>query len=153
MKSRCPGFFLGVNYSLQTKILLGSKTTIMTQNELKTTTNYAQVGEAISHDLAAKMVKDYQDACPTETEFFFIGKDIINQILSQQGCVGIRFYNAIDETGKHTLVYVGYDIKGEIIVEYSVVDNNGRLSRVEALVGDRSGTGTETTTTNSWFSK
>ena len=123
----------------------------MTQNELKITKNYAEVGEAISHELAAKMVKDFQDARPNDAEFFYIGKDIINQILSQQGCVGMRFYNAFDETGKQTLVYVGYDNKGQTIAEYTVVDNNGRLTRVEALVGDRSGTGTDTATSNSWF--
>ena len=122
------------------------------QNELQTKVNYAEVGEAISHDLAAKMIKDYQDANTTAFDFFVIGKNIINEILSQPGCIGMRIYNALDETGKQTLVYVGVDNKGQSIVEYSAVNNDGKLHRLPAIVADKVGTGTETTS-NSWFSK
>jgi hypothetical protein len=123
----------------------------MMQNELQTKVNYAEVGEAISHDLAAKMVKNYQDLRPNDTEFFFIGRTIIDQILSQPDCVGIRFYNAINEDGAQTLVYVGYDVNGQALVEYTTVNGNGQLSRLPAIVADRSVGGTDTTTTTSWF--
>lgn len=36
-------------------------------------------------------------------------KEIIEQILNQEGCAGIRIYNALNEEGKITFVLVGYD--------------------------------------------
>ncbi len=123
----------------------------MTKNELSTKVDYTQVGEEISHDLAAKMIKDYQDAYPSESDFFFTGKNIITKLLAQPGCVGMRIYNAIDQTtGKPTLVYVGINENGQPILEYSAVNNDGRLERLKAMAVDKNGTGTEVTT-SSWF--
>ncbi len=118
----------------------------MIKNQPTSAVNYAQVGEAISHELAGKMVKDYQDAHPAETHLCFtVGKNIIEQILAQPGCVAMRFYNAIDENGKQTLVYAGVDEKGYTIMEYPAVNEEGKLGRVEALIGDKSGI------TAAWF--
>lgn len=36
-------------------------------------------------------------------------KNIIEQILNQDGCEGIRIYNALNDEGKITFVLVGYD--------------------------------------------
>jgi hypothetical protein len=108
----------------------------MTKTELLTE-DFATLGEAISHDLGAKMVKDFQDANPEATEWYYIGKNIISQILSQPDCVGIRFYNALNEEGKTTLVYVGVDSKGKSIYEYTVVGADGELSKDKAIVADR----------------
>jgi hypothetical protein len=100
--------------------------------------NYANVGEAIDHELGAKMVKNYQDAHPNETaQCFNVGKNIIEQVLAQPGCVAIRIYNAMDNSGKHTLVYVGVDDSGNAIFEYPAINEEGKLGRVEALVGDK----------------
>jgi hypothetical protein len=99
---------------------------------------FAAVGAPISHELGAKMVKDFQDKYPAHQEYFEIGSDIISQILSQPGCEGLRLYNGMDSEGNVSLVYVGVDRKGNPIVEYTVVGSEGRLSRVEALIGDQS---------------
>jgi hypothetical protein len=99
--------------------------------------NYAQVGEAISHQLAEKMVKDYNDAHPTEQYCFNVGRNIIEQILQQPGCVGLRLFKAINEEGKETIVYAGINVNGDPIVEYSAVNGDGQLGKVEALIGDR----------------
>jgi hypothetical protein len=101
--------------------------------------NYANVGEAIDHELGAKMVKNYQDANPNQiAQCFSVGKNIIEQILAQPGCVAMRIYNAMDDSGQHTLVYAGVDEKGNTILEYPVIDEAGKLGKVEALLGDRS---------------
>ncbi len=55
----------------------------------------------------------------------FFGMNIINSILAQPGCVGIRVYYAIDDAGKKQLVVVGADanendLHGGIIAERSV---------------------------------
>jgi len=39
----------------------------------------------------------------------FFGKDIINSILAQTGCMGIRIYYGIDGSGKPALIMVGSD--------------------------------------------
>ena len=115
--------------------------------------NYSEVGALIDQDLAAKMVKDFQDAYPGQQDCFSIGKEIIAKILSQPGVEGLRLYNGMDENGNVSLVYVGADAKGNPVMEYTVVGGEGKLMRVTALIGDEStpiggGTGTGW----SWFS-
>ena len=105
--------------------------TELLQKDLKT------VGEEISHELGAQMVKDYQVANPNDTKDYYIGRNIIEHVLAQPGCVGIRFYNAYNEEGKKTLVYIGVDAAGKGIFKYTVVDNQGALVTSDACVGDR----------------
>ncbi len=131
------GFFLRVIHILKTKPFL-LKLTIMTQNEILTA-NLAAVGEDIGQELGAKMVKDFQDAYPTETQWFNVGKNIINNILSQPNCAGIRFYNALDETGQKTLVIVGLDEDENIICEYSTINSDGVIGKHVGIVADRVG--------------
>jgi hypothetical protein len=50
----------------------------------------------------------YRTASPGETKGHFIGKDIINDILEQVGCKGIRIYYGLDGTEKK-LLFVGTD--------------------------------------------
>jgi hypothetical protein len=97
------------------------------------------VGEEISHELGAEMVKDYQVANPTDVKGYFIGNDILKKIMDQPCCVGIRFYNAYNEMGNKTLVCVGVDEAGKNIVEYRVVDAEGRLESQKGIVADRNG--------------
>lgn len=106
------------------------------QTEL-TTKTIAQVGEAISHDLGAQMIGDYQAANPTDTKNYQIGRNILEQILAQPSCAGIKFYNAYNEAGRKTLVYVGIDHTGKSIVSHTVVTNEGGLSIEKAIVADR----------------
>jgi hypothetical protein len=95
------------------------------------------VGEEITHELGAQMVKDFQVANPLEVKSYYIGKNIISQILAQPGCVGIKFYNAYNEAGKRTLVYVGVDEFGKNIMEYTLVNNDGSFDQKKAIVADR----------------
>ena len=99
---------------------------------------YEEIGQAIDHDLAAKMVKDFNDAHPELEKTFTIGKTIIEQILAQPGCVALRVYNAINEYGKTTLVYCGLNENGDIINKYPVVREDGKIYITEGLIGDRS---------------
>ena len=108
----------------------------MMQNVLLTK-NVAAMGEEISHDLGAKLVKDFQDANPTDVTCYNVGKTVLEQILAQPGCSGIRFYNALNEEGNKTLVYVGINEQGENIVEYNVINSTGQLAAQKAIVADR----------------
>lgn len=105
--------------------------TELLQKDLKT------VGEEISHELGAQMVKDYQVANPNDVKTYYVGRNIIEQILAQPGCVGIRFYNAYNEKGEKTMVYVGVDASGKGIFKYTLIDDKGALVTSQAIVADR----------------
>lgn len=101
--------------------------------------NLALVGEEISHELGAQMVKDYQVANPADVKAYYIGRNILEQLLAQPGCVGIRFFNAYNELGDKTLVYVGVNEAGKSIFEYTVVNGEGNITTQKAMVADRAG--------------
>jgi len=59
-------------------------------------------------------------ASPIIAQYF--GEDIIQSILDQSGCVGIRFYYAIDGGGKNTLIMVGVDTDENDMISGIVAD-------------------------------
>lgn len=122
------------------------------QTETLQKKNLALVGEEISHELGAQMVKDFQVANPLEVKSYYIGKNIISQILAQPGCVGIKFYNAYNEVGQKTLVYVGVDEFGKNIIEYTIVNTEGSFDQQKAIVADkvRAGSGSSSVLDDLW---
>lgn len=105
---------------------------------VKSQIDFPSIGEQISHELAAKMVKNHHDTHSIDdSNSYYIGRNIIDQMLAQPGCVGIRFFDAINEAGKKTLVYVGIDAKGKSILEYSTVNDQGKLAVVEGMSADK----------------
>ncbi|MEO5641909.1 MAG: hypothetical protein ABIQ40_00550 [Bacteroidia bacterium] len=69
-------------------------------------------GEAITLSEASEWTANYRAADPTGIKAFFYGKAILNSILAQEYCVGIRIYYAIDDDGGKQLVLVGVDASG-----------------------------------------
>ncbi|MBO9563041.1 MAG: hypothetical protein J7621_09720 [Niastella sp.] len=109
----------------------------MMQNELITKRPMAEIGEEVGYQLGTEFISNYRNANPNETLSYVIGKNIIEKILAQPGCEGIHFYNAINEYGKKTLVYVGIDKDGKNIFEYTAVNNEGNITNEGGIVGDR----------------
>jgi len=66
-------------------------------------------GKAISLNLGAQMTGNYRNNNPGEILGHFFGRDILKQILDQEGCMGIRLYYAEDDDGNKELVIVGAD--------------------------------------------
>ncbi|MDG1332612.1 MAG: hypothetical protein P8P74_09800 [Crocinitomicaceae bacterium] len=66
-------------------------------------------GGAITLSEGAALTKEHRLRNPTAHKGHFFGKEILNQILDQEGCMGIRFYNGQDEDGNRQLVIVGAD--------------------------------------------
>jgi len=97
----------------------------------------SMIGEEIGLELGKEMVRDFQVAHPNEIQFFNVGKNIINQILNQPGCEGIRFYNAYNEVGEKTLVYVGLTSEGKTLLTYTAINSIGEITKVPAIVADR----------------
>jgi hypothetical protein len=105
--------------------------------QTKLSTKIEAIGEEIGLELGTQMVKSYQQANPSDVHSYLIGRNIIEQILAQPGCVGIQFYNAYNEIGEKTLVYVGVDEFGKSILEYKVVNSAGQLNLEKGIVADR----------------
>src|SRR5690348_7102268 len=110
----------------------------MMQTELLTKRNIATIGEEITHELGAELVTNYRKAHPNDVQGYIIGKEILNQILAQPGCAGIQFYNAINELGQKTLVYVGLDQNGKQLINYTVVTTDAQIQTEKGIVADRS---------------
>ena len=100
--------------------------------------DFKAVGEQISHELAAKMVKDHHDGHTLDgSNSYVIGKSIIEKVLAQPGCVAIRFFDALNEAGNKTLVYIGLDSKGKSIVQYTSVNEHGKIAVTEGMANDK----------------
>lgn len=73
----------------------------------------ATTAHEIELNLAAEMTKRYRDQMPPEgRKGGFFGAEAIQQLLDQEGCIGIRYYYAIDSNGSPTIVLVGVDAHG-----------------------------------------
>ena len=108
----------------------------MTQTTLQTR-NLAQVGENIGIDEGIKLVNNFRDANPDATPGYYIGRNIIDQILNQPGCVGINFRKCLSEINEEHLVYTGVDSDGQDLLEYSVVTTTGDIVKYDGIVADK----------------
>jgi hypothetical protein len=51
-------------------------------------------GKEFDLNLAISWTKNHRDKHPGDPESHFFGKEILQQLLAQEACVGLRFYNA-----------------------------------------------------------
>lgn len=67
------------------------------------------VGKPISKATADKWIKNHEEKHPDKGSIraHFFGSDIINQVLSQDKCVGMRIYYATNDEGVKQLLLVG----------------------------------------------
>jgi hypothetical protein len=72
-------------------------------------------GDPIDLATAQEWAANYRSVSsnPDEILSHYFGFEIIQDILKQSSCVGIRIYYAIDETGEKKLILVGVDAAGE----------------------------------------
>lgn len=92
-----------------------------------------QEGDAIDYAIARKWVNNYQEKNTSGNKAHFFGYEIIKEILSLEGCVGIRMYYALDDEGGRQIILVGVDEKGNNIIP----GENGRTAE-EGIVVDAS---------------
>lgn len=108
----------------------------MTTTTLETK-NLAEVGEDIGLSEGIQLVNNFREANPDATPGYYIGRNILDQVLNQPGCVGIRFRKCLTETNEEHLVYTGVDADGKDILQFSVVNNTGDLEQYNGIVADR----------------
>jgi len=70
-------------------------------------------GEKITIEEAVKFTENYRKSEKAEAvKAEFIGKDLVEEILSQEKCVGLRLYFGKNEKGDLNIVDVGADEDG-----------------------------------------
>lgn len=112
--------------------------------QTKQATFTANVGEEIGIELGAQFISSYRSKNPTDDVSYYVGRNILEQILAQPGCVGIKFYNAYNETGQKVFVYVGVNAEGNDMLNVTSINPSGQLDRSKGIVADRGiGTGTK----------
>lgn len=79
-------------------------------------------GEQISLAIASDWTANYRAANPGAVRAHFYGNSILQDILDQENCVGIRFYYAIDDENAPQLVLVGVDTDGNDMTDGIVAD-------------------------------
>ena len=52
----------------------------------------------------------------------FFGRDVLEKILAQPGCVGVRFYHATHEKGHDTLVLLGVSADGKDLASGTIAE-------------------------------
>lgn len=120
----------------------------MVQTKLSTFT--ANAGEEIGQELGAQFISAYRNANPSDLTSYYIGRNILDQVLAQPGCVGLRFYNAYNEAGVKTLVYVGVNAQGQDMLNITTVNVTGELDMQKGIVADRIRIGIGGTSGNWW---
>lgn len=109
----------------------------MTQNSLLETMNLTEVGENIGLTEGIQLVKAFKEANPDATSGYYIGRNILEQIMSQPGCVGINFRKCLTNMNQEHLVYTGVDADGKDILQFTVVTNTGGIEKQDAIVADK----------------
>lgn len=109
----------------------------MNQNALVETKDLAEVGENIGLSEGIKLVNAFKAANPIATPGYYIGRNILEQIMTQPGCVGINFRKCLTNLNEEHLVYTGVDAEGKDILEFSVVTNTGDIVKKDAIVADK----------------
>lgn len=78
-------------------------------------------GALIPLEEAAELTANYREQNPDKAIGFFIGKDILLDLLAQEDCQGIRTYMGCEENGDIKLVMVGADSNEDDILANGLV--------------------------------
>jgi hypothetical protein len=82
-------------------------------------------GAVITLAEGANMTANYRRTIVAgDTKGHFMGRDLIQKILDQPECMGIRVYYGIDENGYKSLVFVGADRNEDDMVGGVIADKS-----------------------------
>lgn len=85
-------------------------------------------GSAIDITTAADYTANYRLEYPGSVQAIFMGKDILNAILAQEGCMGIRVYLGKTTAGSSDfeMVFVGADANENDMIVGGIVADTGK---------------------------
>lgn len=107
------------------------------KSQQNTKVNISEIGQNIGLDKGQEFIFNSMNSGNTNNLSYIIGKEIIEKILTQPGCVGIKLYDAINELNEKTLVFLGIDAEGKEIIKYSSVNTHGEYNSQPAIIADR----------------
>lgn len=82
-------------------------------------------GGPIAGATAKQWIDNYQGTHPGELKAVFFGRNVIEQILAQPECIGMRIYFGQNETGEKKLILVGSKADGKNIWDLNSSDVGG----------------------------
>ena len=77
--------------------------------------NVRKIGKNMGKSEAKKWIKRYQKENPNEVRGWLFGDDIIEKLISYDGCEGIWFFKGINDDGEERLVMFPADEDGNIL--------------------------------------
>lgn len=82
-------------------------------------------GSIITLATAAAMTAEFRKAHPNANKAVYYSNNVFEDIISQEGCEGIRIYNAINSDNILTNVLVGVDKFGNDLYQGKIYDLGG----------------------------
>ena len=70
-------------------------------------------GDRIDLVKARQWAQNHRNADPNGIRSHYFGRDLLDQILIQPGCTGIRVYYALDDKNQKQLLIAGVDSQGK----------------------------------------
>ncbi len=109
--------------SLATSILMLSTALFVQRSHARQQLYSGKENHAVTLDQAVKYIQNFTSnpTAPTIKGAYF-GRNIFDKILSQSGCVGIRYYYAKTDSGVSTIVLVGVDGSGNDLVKGTLAE-------------------------------
>lgn len=90
-------------------------------------------GARIDLTVARQWAQNYRSTFPNDIRSYYFGRDILDQILLQPGCTGIRIYFAINAQNERTLLIAGVDSSGDTMLPVSPVVMPGENSILDFI--------------------
>ena len=75
-------------------------------------------GSEISLTTGSNYTSNYRKNNPDGIKGIFMGKDVLQQILDQEGCMGIRVYYGENDDAEQKLVFVGADANEDDMTDF-----------------------------------
>ena len=82
-------------------------------------------GEFIDLNEAKTLAHDFQTSNSSSHKCYYLGVEKLQQIIDQNGCMGVRIYRALDKTrGEETLVLVGVNAECKDMTDGKILDRS-----------------------------
>jgi hypothetical protein len=82
---------------------------------------------------AVELTQRYRKAAPASEHGGFFWSDGIQELLSQPGCVGLRYYHGLDADARYQIVFVGVDANGNDITKGAGTPGTKRGAKAAAV--------------------
>jgi hypothetical protein len=123
MKKRKSKFLTLIGFALLASMLTLTTVMYVQRSNARQQLYTGQEKHAITLDQAVKYIQNFKNnpAAPAIKGAYF-GRNIFDKILSQSGCIGIRYYYAATDSGVATIVLVGVDSHGNDLVNGTLAE-------------------------------